>query len=96
MLGKLFGKSEKPGRLAGARVPDGTRIYSCIEQPRSEDEESDAFDYCSVYDGMNTIFLLGVIKIPSFFNFSVMTIFRQILPVNSFPNFRRDIIICCL
>uniref|UniRef100_A0A6N2N2L7 Uncharacterized protein n=1 Tax=Salix viminalis TaxID=40686 RepID=A0A6N2N2L7_SALVM len=30
---------------------DGTRIYSCIEQPRSEDEESDAFDYCSVYDG---------------------------------------------
>lgn len=41
---------------------DGTRIYSCIEQPRSEDEETDAFDYCSVYDGMNTIFLLGVIK----------------------------------
>ncbi|KAG5251697.1 hypothetical protein IMY05_002G0154500 [Salix suchowensis] len=30
---------------------DGTRIYSCIEQPRSEDEETDAFDYCSVYDG---------------------------------------------
>ncbi|KAJ6686435.1 hypothetical protein OIU79_016253 [Salix purpurea] len=32
-------------------VYDGTRIYSCIEQPRSEDEETDAFDYCSVYDG---------------------------------------------
>lgn len=29
MLGKLFGKSEKSGRMAGARVPDGVRVY-CI------------------------------------------------------------------